>query len=249
MASQETIQPLTSPLDREGKNNVEWDATVKRIYEGATYKDQSVVCVVPTRDGKIPIRIEDALDGLIRPMNHPFIRLNMNGYEVGDAYNTAVQQILAHPTLSNFKFMLTVESDNIVPPDGLTKLLKAMYSSPYAAISGLYWTKGEGSMPMIYGNPQEFPVNFRPQLPVADTLQECRGIAMGFALWDLELFKDPALPAPWFETKQDWDESTRVGQLATQDLSFCAKALPLGYRFAVHTGVKVGHMDGNGVVW
>lgn len=245
------VAALAPPaFDIEGRNNADWDQTVKRIYEGASYKDQSVVCVLPTRDGKIHVKVEDALDGLIRPMNHPFIRLNLNGFEVGDAYNTAVQQILAHPVLSKFKFLLTVESDNIPPPDGLTKLLKAMYSSPYAAISGLYWTKGEGSMPMIYGDPKEFPVNFRPQLPLTDTLQECRGIAMGFGLWDLELFRDPNLKHPWFETKQDFDPSTGVAVVGTQDLVFCGKAVALGYRFAVHTGVKVGHMDLNsGVVW
>jgi hypothetical protein len=124
-----------------------------------------------------------------------------------------------------------------------------MFGSPYAGIGGLYWTKGEGGMPMIYGNPKEWPINFRPQEPQKDSLQECRGIAMGFSLWDLDLFKDPKLGPPWFETKQNYDPSKGV-ELATQDLAFCQKACEQGYRFAVATDVRVGHVDfATGVVW
>jgi len=235
--------------DLEGFHNKNFSRSSARIFTGGTYRDQSVVCIMPARDATVEIKVEDAIDGLIKPMNHPFIRLNMRGFEVADAYNEGLRQVLAHPQLQKYKFVLTIETDNLVPPDGLLRLLKDMFTSPYAAVSGLYWTKGEGGMPMIYGDPKEFPVNFRPQLPVADTLQECRGIAMGFAMWDMELFKDPKLGPPWFETKMSYDPQ-KGAELATQDLAFCAKAVELGYRFAVDCGVKVGHMDFNdGRVW
>lgn len=232
-----------------GRHNADPAASRERIFKGATYRDQSTVCVVPSRDGTVNSKVEDCIDGLVRPMNHPFIRLNMANYEVGDAYDRAIQEIQSNPGLQNFKFMLTVETDNLPPPDGLIKLLGHIYASPYAGVSGLYWTKGEGGMPMIYGNPHEFPINFRPQLPQEDMLQECRGIAMGFGLWELELFKDKRLGPPWFETKQAWNPVRGV-EMGTQDLVFCAKAAKLGYRFAVATDIKVGHIDfATGVVW
>jgi hypothetical protein len=236
-------------VDLEGFHNKNFSRSTARVFEGGTYKDQSVVCVMPLRDNHVEIKVEDAIDSLVKPMNHSFVRLNMRGYEVADAYNVALTNILAHPQLSKYKFLLTIESDNIVQPDGLLRLLKDMYSTPYAAISGLYWTKGEGGMPMIYGDPKEFPVNFKPQVPLPDQIQECRGIAMGFALWDLELFKDPKLGPPWFETKCNYDPQKGV-ECATQDLAFCGKAVALGYRFAVDTGVRVGHFAfDTQVVW
>ena len=41
------------------------------------------------------------------------------GMEVGEAYSQAIEAILAHPDLSKFKYILTMEHDNIPPPDGL----------------------------------------------------------------------------------------------------------------------------------
>jgi hypothetical protein len=237
------------PADLEGRHNRDLSRSALRVYDGQSYRDQSTVCVMPCRDNTVDIKVEDAIDGLIKPMNQGFVRLNMRGFEVADAYNEALKTILANPQLSKFKFLLTVESDNLPPPDGLLRLIKHIFASCYAGIGGLYWTKGEGGMPMIYGDPREFPINFRPLTPVADTLMECRGIAMGFTLWDLELFKDKALGPPWFETKQNYDPA-KGAELATQDLAFCAKACEAGYRFAVATDVKVGHVDfSTGVVW
>jgi hypothetical protein len=168
--------------------------------------------------------------------------------------------------MSQWRFLLTIEHDNLPPPDGLTKLIQRMYDNckkdengkilvnelgipqfDFLGIGGLYWTKGlETGMPMIYGNPQEHPVNFRPQVPLIDQLQECRGIAMGFSIWNLQaLLKDENLgvkDGKWFQTKCLWDPMKGC-ELGTQDLVFCQKALEHNYRFAVDTSVKVGHFD------
>ena len=114
----------------------------------------------------------------------------------------------------------------------------------FLGIGGLYYTKGmEHSQPMIYGHPAEFPINFRPQLPVLDSLQECRGIAMGFTLWNLQaLLNDKRLGPPWYETKQDYIPGAGVS-CGTQDLVMCGKALQFGYRFAVDCATRVGHMN------
>lgn len=226
----------------EGIHNTNLEESRNRLITGATYRDLSTICVMPIKGQEINHVVAQAVEGIIKPMNQAYSKWVVAGMEVGDAYNTAIQQILVHPQLSKWKFMLTVEHDNTPSPDALVKLQAAMYSSPYAAISGLYWTKGLDGQPMIYGDPMVFPVNYIPQLPVPDTLQECRGIGMGFALWDLNLFKDPRLKSPWFETKQSFDPMVGT-ECGTQDLVFCRKATELGYRFAVDTRVRVGHMD------
>jgi len=110
----------------------------------------------------------------------------------------------------------------------------------YCAISGLYWTKGyENAQPQIWGDPKDV-LNFRPQVPILNTIQECNGIGMGFALWRLQMFKDPKLRKPWFKTVAD---ATGVG---TQDLYFAGDAKKNNYRFAVDTSCMVGHYDFEG---
>lgn len=252
--SAEPAYPTTADVQKygqlsEGVQNANLQLAADRLIRGGTYRDLSTICVVPVKEEKLHWRVAQSLEGLIKPMNNAFSKWFVVGMEVGDAYNAAIAQILAHPDLSKWKFMLTVEHDNLPPPDGLLKLQAAMCESPFAAVSGLYWTKGEGGQPMIYGDPLRWPINYIPQVPKDGGLQECRGIGMGFALWDLELFKDKRLGPPWFVTKQEWNPATGAQQ-ATQDLYFCGQATKYGYRFAVDTSVRVGHLDFNtGIVW
>src|SRR4029077_12967887 len=186
-----------------------------RLRAGKAYRDISTIIIVPTR-GMIPARAVENWLGLMTPMNQKVVRLFVAGMEVGDAYTKAIETILAHPDLSKWKYILTLEEDNLPPPDGLLKLYESI--DTYAAVGGLYWTKGEGGQPMIYGDPKGM-LNFVPQVPPVDTVQECRGLGMGFTLFRMDLFRDPAIPRPWFETVQSYDPG--VGSRGyTQDLHF-----------------------------
>lgn len=227
-----------------GFHNDKLDISRSRVIEGATYRNCSTVALMPTRtrDERLHYKVADAYRSLMVPMNHGFYPIRLAGMEVADAYNQGISQVLADPVLSKFKFILTYESDNVPPPDGLIKLVESIYGSPYAGVGGLYWTKGEEGMPMIYGDPKDPEMNWRPQPPMPETLQECRGIAMGFTLWDMEIFRDSRLGPPWFETVQKhtpWQGAAS----GTQDLAWCDKAGRLGYRFAVDTRVRVGHVQ------
>jgi hypothetical protein len=104
----------------------------------------------------------------------------------------------------------------------------------FAGIGGLYFTKGEGGVPQIWGDPRDPLLNFRPQAPDPNGgLVECNGTGMGFNLWRLKLFKDPKLRRPWFKTADG----------CTQDLYFASDAKAHGYRFAVDCSILVGHYD------
>jgi hypothetical protein len=207
------------------------------------YRDLSTVMVMPTR-GTIPARVCEALMGLMTPMNQPFTRLFVSGMEVGAAYDTAVACILDHPQLKDWKYMLTVEEDNLPPPDGLLKLLESM--EDYAGVGGLYWTKGEGGQPMAYGQPGAMP-EYAPWLPPTDTVAPVNGIGMGFSLFRLDIFKE--LERPYFETVQKWDPQTG-GKTGTQDLHFCGRIRERGHKVACDTRVKVGHLEQDtGIVW
>ena len=192
----------------------------------------------------------EAYKRLVRPMNVPILEMMPSGYEVGDAYNKAIEMILASPGLKDFKFILTVEYDNIIPfipnTQGPLMMLYETMEKGFDAVGGLYWTKGNPSMPLLYGDPKENRKEAAGMFKVRhdwkpDDIVECNGMGMGFTLFKLDLFKDKRIKKPWFQTIND--HSDKGPRLYTQDLSFFEKFRNSGYRCAVDTRVKVGHLD------
>lgn len=227
-----------------GRHNKVLDEQAKRILKGGSWKKQRIITLVPA-DDMIPAKVYIAHRSLVFPPNNGAYHMLCLGMEVGDAYSSAIEQILGHPELSQWEYILTIESDNIPPQDGLLKLLESMEEHPeFSCIGGLYWTKGEGGVPQIWGDPKDPVLNFRPQIPQQNTLQECCGTGMGFNLWRLKMFKDPKLRKPWFKTP-----AGKEG-VGTQDLYAWTDFRKYGYRCAIDTRVLVGHYDhSTGVVW
>lgn len=225
------------------------------LIKGSTYKDNSTIVICPTR-GMIHHRVVSAFMGMLAPMNQkkvgPLFAVApvqfATEHEVGKAYDAMIGFILQHPELSKFKYILTLEDDNLPPPDALIRLLESIEETRVDAISGIYWTKGEYNMPQAYGDPDEYRrtgvLDFRPR-DVREALSkghimEVNGCAMGCALWRMDLFKQ--IPAPWFVTVSD--VIPEKGPMAfTQDLYFWVNAKKAGKRVAIDFRVKVGHLD------
>jgi len=214
---------------------------------GATYKDNSTVIIIPTR-GMIHWKVIQAWQSLLPLMNQKRAVLFATGHEVGKAYNEMITNILANPELSKWKYVLTLEDDNMPCPDAHVRLIESIDFGKYDAVSGIYFTKGDYNMPMAYGDPDEFKrtgiLDFRPR-DIRQALQqghimEVNGIAMGCALWRMDLFRD--IPPPWFNTVNDVIEG-KGSACFTQDLNFCEKAKRAGKTFAVDMRAKVGHLD------
>jgi glycosyltransferase involved in cell wall biosynthesis len=230
-----------------GIHNADLQASAERLEKGKTYRDLSTIIICPTR-GMLSDRVVQSWMGLIRPMNQKCIGpIFFRGYEVGEAYNMAFNFILSNPVLSTWKYVLTIEEDNLPPPDGLIRLYESM--DDYDCVGGLYWTKGEGGQPMIYGDPAVEELNFIPQIPKPDTVQPANGLGMGFNLWKLDMFKDERIEKPWFKTLNDFIPG-QGAKVYTQDLYFFERAGKVGYKFACDTRVKVGHLDPQtDIVW
>jgi hypothetical protein len=213
--------------------------------ESGSWKRQRVICILPA--GKsVPTRVALAWRSLIFPPNQAAHFIATEGAEVGQAYSDAIAGILAHPELSQWEYLLCVEHDNLPAPDGLIKLIRQMEKHPeYSAIGGLYFTKGEGGVPQIWGDPNDPVTNFRPQPPKAGELVECCGTGQGFTLFRLSMFKDEKIARPWFRTKCSLEEG-----VGTQDLAFWSEARKHGHRCAIDCAVPVGHLDSStNVVW
>jgi hypothetical protein len=227
-------------LESSGVHNSDLQKSSTRIIEGGSWKKQRVIVLIPA--GKtIPTKVYLSHWGLMFPPNQPQYRMLCIGMEVGEAFSNAITEILSHPELSEWEYILTIEHDNMPPPDGLVKLIERMEQHPeYSCIGGLYWTKGEGGVPQIWGDPKDPVLNFRPQAPDPNGgLVECCGTGMGFNLWRLSMFKDEKLRKPWFKTLNG-SEGQGVG---TQDLYAWGDFRKHGYRCAIDCGIKVGHYD------
>lgn len=220
-----------------GYHNADLAKTHSRLIKGGSWRRQRIIVVVPAATA-IPTKVALALWNLAFPPNNGVIRLATENVEVGEAYSQTIARVLAHPDLATWEYLLTVEHDNLPPPDGVLRLLERMEAHPeFAGVGGLYFTKGEGGVAQIWGDPTDPILNFRPQPPdLKGGLVECNGTGMGFNLWRLKLFKDERLRRPWFKTESN----------CSQDLYFASDAKKCGYRFAVDCSVRVGHYDAEG---
>jgi hypothetical protein len=230
-------------LGEYGWHNQNIDQAINRLHRGHSYRDLSTIWICVSR-GTMKCKAVSAFVSLMRPMNQMCVGpVFIEGDEVGVAYQKAFDWILTDPNLAKFKYVLTVEEDNLPPPDGLLKLYENI--SDYDCLAGLYWTKGAEGQPMIYGNPEEKPMNFVPQPPKPDSIQRCNGLGMGFNLWKVSSFRGKLkdMPKPWFRTVQE------IGKGFTQDLFFFNEAAKYGFKCACDTRVKVGHLAEDGMVW
>jgi hypothetical protein len=216
------------------------------LLAGSTFQDCSTVIVVPTR-GMIHHRVVAAWDNLMAPMNQRRVKVYAVGDEVGRAYNQMIEHILRDPTLSKFKYILSLEDDNLPPPDAMLKLAESIELGPFDAVGGLYFTKGDFNMPMAYGDPKEYTekgiMDFKPRNVVraleSGNVCEVNGIAMGCSLWRMDLFRD--LEPPWFVTVAEYMPERGGAVQKTQDLYFCERMRRKGKRLAVD--LRVSHLD------
>jgi len=224
-------------IETAGRHNSELAKSSARIIQGASWKKQRMVMLIPA-GAMIPTKVYLSHCGMMFPPNQAVHRMAAIGMEVGEAFSNAIEQIISHPEIGQWEYILTIEHDNIPPADGVLKLLKRMEAHPeYACVGGLYWTKGISGVPQIWGDPKDPVLNFRPQPPVPGQLVECCGTGMGFNLWRMSMFKDSRLRKPWFKTV-----AGKEG-IGTQDLYFWADARKYGYRCAIDCDVLVGHYD------
>lgn len=219
-------------------NQQAWSAPPEKY----AYKNRSTVCFYPVI-ADLPWRVVQSWLVLQKPMNQLWAQIPLPNMEVGAAYETMVDILRSNPDLKKWKYVLTLETDNVPPPDGLIKLQEDMETHPeFDAIGGLYWTKGEGGQPMCYGKTDVFPKDFMPWLPPKESVAECHGLGMGFTLFRMKMFLDEKFVRPLFKTEQTWEPGKGI-RAYTQDLRFFSEASRLGYRMASSTRCLVGHYD------
>jgi hypothetical protein len=218
-----------------GEHNSNLAESASRIVKSNTFRELHTVWVTPTVNHRLDDQVVfQSWMSVAIPPNQKFARLCVANAEVGDAYNAAVELILKDST--PWKYLLTVESDNLPPCNGLMRLYESV--DKYDVVAGLYWMKNQNPpRAHIYGDPS-IPGSWAPQVPLEETVQPCNMTAMGFTLFNVDIFRK--MPKPWFKSSSAEDNDS-----FTQDGYFFQKAHSLGLnlRVAVDTRVKVGHID------
>lgn len=82
-----------------GRHNEQIETAFSRITEGASWKKQRVIVVMPAAK-KMSTKVAFSHMGLIFPPNQPVFRLLALGQEVGEAYSNTFQMIVDHEELS-----------------------------------------------------------------------------------------------------------------------------------------------------
>lgn len=199
------------------------------VIQGNTFVDKATNVLIPARHmngGNWVFMLR--LCNLNYPRNARCQRLAVTGDEVGVAYSKLFELALA----SGKPFALTLEDDMMVEPETLDRLFAVMDAHPeYAAVSALYQDKSLYAEPYVLGDPAKED-DFTCRRSTSGVV-ETNAIAMGCALWRMEMFKDERLMKPWFATLPH----------ETQDIHFCRKARRLGYRFAVDCDHIITHLD------
>ena len=223
--------------DTIGINNEDLEKAIERVDSSKMYQDLSTIIICPTR-GLFPTRVVQSWMKLMKPLNqHVAGPIFAEAMKVDDAYNALIQYILNNEYLNKFKYILTIEEDNMPPSDGLLKLYENM--DKYDVVGGLYWGKGETGFPMLFGDISN-PEDTSPKAPIKGEVQQVNALGMGFNLFKLDMFRK--IEGPWFKTVQETDEFGN-DTIFTQDFYFYKKAAKAGFKVACDTNVLVGHYD------
>lgn len=185
----------------------------------------SVLIAVPTFETISPECFKSIYELQGNDLTFDFVR----GYDCAKARNEIAKKALS----GGFEYVLMVDSDIILPPDALVKMLDA----PVNVCFGVYPRKSTlGETELFKDDSFDFVNRFTfeeinreeaARIPV-------KGSGFGCVLIKTEVFKN--IEYPWFEF-----HSYEDNRFLSEDLSFCLKA-SVRYRLIADLRVRCGHI-------
>jgi len=191
-------------------------------------------------------------------------------YQLPDAENLIAKQVVEQ----DFEWLLSIEQDNVLPPDAFIRINEYMTKGDIPIVSGLYFTKSNPAEPIMYrgrGNG-----SFR-NWKMGDKVW-CDGIPFGFtlihgsiikALWD----ESPEYEVNGVKTRRvfnlpdkRWGSPEEGGFGAvrgTTDLEWCSRLMndrilekagwkefqEMPYPFLVDTNIFIKHITQDGILY
>lgn len=184
-----------------------------------------------------------AMKMLIAPMGYNCGEIVIDGHEIGEARNLAIEEALA----LKLKYICFIDSDTIPPQNGLQLLTYHLDNNPeYDIASGLYTQKGVPAVPLIWKGWGE---GVFWDWTLGDVLKEgIIGCGAGCMLVRLSLFErlEHTEEKPWFCTATGYmeDGETKFEWTMSEDLWFCKRAVEeAGAKILIDTNVYCQHID------
>lgn len=153
---------------------------------------------------------------------------------IADARNEIVEFALSQG--ANYIYWL--DDDVVAPPDAFLK----MYKQNKDIINGVYWSKSNPPMPLLFRNHLEGPYyNWH----VGDLI-EIDAAGMGLTLVKTDVYRKMSkeLGGPWYSVEYgSFKNNNQIPYNNTEDLYFYWKARKLGYQVWADTSIQALHFD------
>lgn len=193
------------------------------------------------------------------------------GYAVAEARNIIADQAVQQ----SFEWLLFIDHDTILPPDGFVKINEYMLHGKYPVVAGLYFAKSNPASPLVYrgrGNGSFEKWRMGDKVWVD-------GIPMGCTLINVKVLKLMWQDAPWYvaggnrKVKKIFDTPSGVNTdperrswnsyAGTEDLAWCNRVIAgkylqkagfkeIGkkrYPFLIDTSLFCKHITNDGMVY
>lgn len=204
---------------------------------------------VPTL-GMVPIEFVVGYGRLQMPINGQTFQVIKKGFEVGEARNMIVQDLLSIRKEDRPKYLFFYGDDMIPPWYGFVRLYEEAEKNKWDCLTGLYFWKGEPPTPLTWRDDHVGRLIPGVHFKVGEVIHvDMTGL--DFTIIRTSLLEE--MEPPYFKTgpslrkvipKQVKDYANPESiVMHTEDTWFYGKAKKMGAKIGVHTGVRVAHFD------
>ena len=206
-----------------------------------------IMVAIPTL-GMVPIEFVVGFGRLQMPINGQVFQHIVKGFEVGEARNKSVQDLLDIKKSDRPEWLFFLGDDMIPPWDGFVRLYEEAVKNKWDCLTGLYYWKGEPPTPLIWRD------DHIGRLIPGIHFQIGEVVWVDLTGLDFTLIRTLLLEkmeGPWFKTgptlRKNMPEAIEPYiknesiVMHTEDTWFYGKAKKLGAKIGVHTGVRVAH--------
>lgn len=176
------------------------------------------------------------MDNVAAPFAHSLATMEKTGecvisMNISSLIYDARNQLAAQALKAQADYILWLDSDMIVPPDVIPRMLKHMEDGK-DFVSGIYFRRRAPFAPVLYSRiDREGHADFNDY--PEDTVFEIAGAGFGCCMTRVSMLEDIALNfKDWFTPFNNYGE----------DLSFCLRALECGYKLYCDSTIKCGHV-------
>lgn len=176
------------------------------------------------------------MDNVAAPFAHSLATMEKTGecvisMNISSLIYDARNQLAAQALKAEADYILWLDSDMIVPPDIIPRMIKHMEEGK-DFVSGIYFRRRAPFAPVLYSRiDREGHADFNDY--PEDTVFEIAGAGFGCCMTRVSMLEDIALNfKDWFTPFNNYGE----------DLSFCLRALECGYKLYCDSTIKCGHV-------